>query len=127
MIVTDRCDLLHGGIAELFQCEENGEFLRVRTPYLYPDGDNIDIFCKQQEESMILVTDLAETTRWLRTQSVSLRRSPKQKALIEDACLTHGVEFFRGMLLARCHTKEKLPEVVIRVSQAALRISTYDR
>ncbi|TVR58461.1 MAG: DUF1828 domain-containing protein [Spirochaetaceae bacterium] len=122
MNAADMCGALRSGIEALLQCEDHGEFIRIRTPYLYPDGDNIDVFCKPQDE-LILVTDLAETTRWLRSQTLAPRRSPKQKALIDDACLTHGVEFYRGMLMARCHTREELPVVVTRVAQAALRVS----
>ena len=36
-------------------------------------------------------------------QSPATRRSPNQSRLISDACITHGVEFYRGMLQARCH------------------------
>lgn len=116
------CQNFSGGLSALFTCEQVGEYQRIRTPYLYPDGDNIDVFCKPQGE-VTLVTDLGETTRWLRMQTVSPRRSPKQRALIEDACLTHGVEFYKGMLLARCRQAEQLSAVVFRVAQAALRIS----
>ncbi len=110
------------GLAALFVCRTHGEYQRIRTPYLYPDGDNIDVFCKPQGE-VTLVTDLGETTRWLRMQTVSPRRSPKQKALIEDVCQTHGVEFYKGMLLARCRKTDELSAVVFRVAQAALRVS----
>lgn len=118
----DICKDFQGGLGDLYVCQSHGEYHRIRTPYLYPDGDNIDVFCKPQG-SLTLVTDLGETTRWLRMQTVSPRRSPKQKALIEDACLTHGVEFYQGMLLARCKMGNNLSAVVLRVAQAALRIS----
>ncbi|NMC20348.1 MAG: DUF1828 domain-containing protein [Thermogutta sp.] len=112
------------GLAALFECrpQGDGEYQRIRTPYLYPDGDNIDVFCKPEGDAT-LVTDLGETTRWLRMQTAALRRSPKQTALIEDACLTHGVEFYKGMLLARCRPGDDLAAVVCRVAQAALRVS----
>jgi len=116
------CRDFSGGLAALFNCRPHGEYQRIRTPYLYPDGDNIDVFCKPQGE-VVLVTDLGETTRWLRMQTLSPRRSPKQSALIEDACLTHGVEFYRGMLLARCRPGDQLSAVVLRVAQAAVRVS----
>ena len=95
------CRNLETEIGTLFTCSEQGEYQRIRTPYLYPNGDNIDLFCKAAGDVMT-VTDLAETTGWLRMQSPSLRRSPKQRRLIEDACVTHGIEFYRGMLQARC-------------------------
>lgn len=113
---------LQQGLGALFTCSEQGEYQRIRTPYLYPDGDNIDVFCKV-EGDVVRVSDLAETTGWLRMQSVSPRRSPKQRWLIEDACVTHGVEFYRGMLQARCQTGDELAQVVTRVAQAAVRIS----
>jgi hypothetical protein len=116
------CEELAAGLGALFTCSQQGEYQRIRTPYLYPDGDNIDVFCKPQGD-VLIVSDLGETMRWLRMQTVSPRRSPKQRALINDACLTHGVEFFKGMLMARCRPGDELPAVVTRVAQAALRVS----
>ena len=116
------CEELQDNFGELFTCNEQGDYVRVRTPYLYPDGDNIDLFCRDTGDHVI-VTDLAETTGWLRMQSLSTRRSPKQNRLIEDTRVTHGVEFYRGMLLVRCQPGDNLAEVVTRVAQAALRVS----
>ena len=116
------CRELQRQVGALFTCSEQGDYQRIRTPYLYPDGDNIDLFCKV-EGDVVTVSDLAETTGWLRMQSVALRRSPKQARLIEDACVTHGIEFYRGMLQARCRPGEELAQVVTRVGQAALRVS----
>ena len=91
-------------------------------PISIRDGDNIDLFCKIVDD-VTTVTDLAETTGWLRMQSPALRRSPKHRRLIEDACVTHGIEFYRGMLQARCRRGDELAVVVTRVAQAALRVS----
>lgn len=118
----DFCADIKTGLGELFSCADQGEFCRIRTPYLYPDGDNIDLFCKT-EDGVITISDLGETARWLRMQTLSPRRSPKQSALLSDACQTHGVEFFRGALLARCRSEDSLAAVVSRVAQAALRVS----
>lgn len=113
---------LQEGLGALFTCSEHGDYQRIRTPYLYPDGDNIDVFCKV-EGNVVRVSDLAETTGWLRMQSASARRSPRQSRLIEDMCVTHGIEFYRGMLQARCRPNDELAQVVTRVAQAALRVS----
>lgn len=122
MSQIDICGQFTGGLSQLFACSQQGDYQRIRTPYLYPDGDNIDVYCKPKGD-VIVVSDLGETARWLRMQTVSPRRSPKQRALIEDACVTHGVEFYKGMLLARCRSDEQLAAVVFRVAQAALRVS----
>ena len=122
MNVSRLCEYLQTGVGPLFMCSEQGEYLRVRTPYLYPDGDYIDIFCKV-DGGVMMVSDLAETTAWLRMQSATLRRSSRQRLLIEDVCVTHGIEFHRGMLQARCRSGDELAQVVTRVAQAALRVS----
>ena len=56
-------------------------------------------------------------------QSTAMRRSPRQTRLIEDVCVTHGIEFYLGMLQARCRTEGELGQVVTQVAQAALRVS----
>ena len=122
MNADDAYQGLQRRIGFLFTCTEHGDYQRIRTPYLYPDGDNIDVFCKVEGETLT-VSDLGETTGWLRMQSAALRRSPKQTGLIGDACVTHGIEFYRGMLQARCRPGDELAEVVTRVAQAALRVS----
>ena len=116
------CQDLQRNLGALFTCSEHGDYERIRTPYLYPDGDIIDLFCKVDGDT-VTVSDLAETSGWLRMQSAALRRSPKHKRLIEDACVTHGLEFYRGMLQARCRHGDDLAEVVTRVAQGALRVS----
>lgn len=122
MNAMDLCAEFARGLGELFVCAPHGEYHRIRTPYLYPDGDNIDLFLKPVGD-VVTVTDLGETSRWLRTQTLAARRSPKQNALIADACVTHGVEFYKGMLLARCRPGDSLAAVATRVAQAALRVS----
>jgi hypothetical protein len=54
----------------LFTCEPVDQYMRIQTPYLYPDGDVIDIFCKESD-GIVTLTDLGETLRWLRMQTVT--------------------------------------------------------
>lgn len=114
------CEILAQRLGALFTCAPVNEYTRIRTPFLYPDGDAIDLFLKEQG-GQVTITDLGETLRWLRTQSIAPRRSPKQNKLIEDVCLTHGLELFRGMFLARVRPGDDLAAVVMRLAQGALR------
>lgn len=116
------CHELTAGLGQLFQCEPVAGNVRIRTPFLYPDGDYIDLFFKAQD-SCDVFTDFGETTRWLKNQTISAKRSIKQQAMIEDVCVTHGVEFFRGMLLARVQEPRQISEVVLRLAQACLRVA----
>lgn len=122
MSTINPCNLLRDRLGNLFTCSTVGNYERIRTPYLYPDGDNIDLFCRDHG-GVISISDLGETTRWLRMQTVASKRSPRQQALIEDISLTHGVEFYKGMLLARCGPGGDFSAIVMRVAQAALRVS----
>ena len=116
------CEQLGHGIGRLFTCSSVADYVRIRTPFLYPDGDYIDLYCKADDGSVV-VTDLAETTGWLRMESVKDERTLKQQQVIDATCTTLGVQFHRGMLQARCPQGGELPEVVTRVAQAASRVS----
>ncbi|HPO12196.1 MAG TPA: DUF1828 domain-containing protein [Candidatus Hydrogenedentes bacterium] len=109
-------------LGALFECSPHGDYQRIRTPFLYPDGDSIDLFAKQTG-GVWTITDLGETLRWLRMQSLSPKRSPKQQAIIEDVALNHGVEFFKGMLVVRCSSMPEYAPAVMRLAQAALRVA----
>jgi Domain of unknown function DUF1828 len=114
------CTLIQQQIGELFQCSDAGDYIRIRTPFMYPDGDYIDLFWQQSEEEATL-TDLGETVRWLKMQTISPKRSPKQNQLIQDICLNHGVEFYRGMLQVRYRAGDNLAMALTRLAQAAIR------
>jgi hypothetical protein len=115
------CTSIQEQMGELFRCADVGNYIRIRTPFMYPDGDYIDLFCERASDETTTLSDLGETVRWLKMQTIAPRRSPKQNQMIQDVCLTHGVEFYRGMLLVRCRPGDNLAMVVMRLSQAALR------
>jgi hypothetical protein len=118
------CEMIQKTMGELFTCKAVGNYIRIRTPYMYPDGGYIDLFAEPfGDDKEITISDLGETTRWLRMQTITQKRSAKQLQMIEDIRMTHGVEFFKGMLLARLKPGDNLAVVITRLSQAALRIS----
>ena len=123
MNLVPPCDELARTLSRLFVCSPHGEYQRMRTPFLYPDGEYIDLYCRNESDGTITVSDLGETTRWLRMQTLSPRRSKRQQTLLSDIKLTHGVEFYKGMLLARCRAGDDLACVVTRLAQAVLRTS----
>ena len=105
-----------------FTWKEHGDYYRIRTPFLYPDGDYIDLFCKSEGDT-VTVTDLAETIGWLEIQASSMRHTPIEDRLILDACEPQNVVFRQGELQAQCRPGDSLAEVFTRVAQAALRVS----
>jgi Domain of unknown function DUF1828 len=120
--MTAVCEELAGELGEMFQCSPRGDFVRVRTPFWFPDGGVVDVFVHQRDHQTE-VTDLGETLGWLRLQSTATRRSPKQQRLVQDTCMTLGVELFKGQLVSRAETPAKLAEAILRVGQAVIRVA----
>lgn len=123
-MTSNVCQALTDELGMLFECSPHKEFVRVRTPFLYPDGGVVDVFVRLYEDHFT-VTDLGEALGWLRLQSVSAQRSPKQQRLLQDVCMTLGIELFRGQLLLRGDDNDpaQLSDRVLRVGQAVVRVS----
>ena len=122
-MTTSFCEELKGQLGEMFVCAQApNDLVRVRTPFWLPDGGVIDLFVREAARGGFVVTDLGESLGWLRSQSNSGKRSPKQEKLVNDVCMTLGVELFKGQLVM--HTPpEKVAQSVMRVGQAAVRLS----
>jgi hypothetical protein len=116
------CEQITEQMGLLYTCSPVDQYVRIQTPFLYPDGDIIDIFFQGEGVTGIL-TDLGETLRWLRMQTVTQRQSSKQQQLIADICLTHNVEPYRGMLTVRVKRPEDFVDAITRLSQCILRVS----
>ena len=118
---SDACAAIAEGLGEAFECKPQRQYVRVRTSLLYPDGCVVDVFVRERD-GHIAVTDLGEALGWLRQQTVGGKRSPKQQRLLQDICITLGVELFRGQLLARAANGSGLADLILRVAQAAMRV-----
>ncbi|PZV21445.1 MAG: hypothetical protein DCF21_02365 [Leptolyngbya sp.] len=116
------CQRIADTLGDLFTCEEVNGFTRIRTPYLYPDGDVIDLFYRVSQDRPI-VTDLGETLRWLLSQTTSEFLSKKQEQAIQDILLTHDVELYRGSLVVRVGATESLASATMRLAQATIAVS----
>ena len=87
--MSELCDTLQSGLGQLYTCSELGRYVRIRTPFLYPDGGVIDVFRLQTPDGVSL-TDLGESLRWLALRFVSLFDdtldvcSPEDFRLLED-------------------------------------------
>ena len=123
MNAHELCVSLGKSLPALFECTPAPrEGVRVRTPLMYPDGGVVDVFVVEQS-GHCYVTDFGETLGWLRMQSTSAGRSPKQTRLVEDTCQTLGVKLHRGQLVLRTNGADGLGEAVLRLAQAAVRVS----
>ena len=117
------CEMIAAQLGALFQCSVTSRgHVRIRTPFYYPDGGLVDVFLVTHD-GQESITDFGEALGWLRSQSIRGRRTPKQDKLIQDVCLTQGVELFKGQIVSRLPGQALLARTVIRVSQAAVRMA----
>lgn len=116
------CDDINKYIGRQFICSNFNRFIKVQTPYLYPDGDIVDIFVKSNDSGLIL-TDLGETIAWLSSQSISHSLSERKNQLIEDLIFMYQVERYKGMLIKRCNNSENLSSAIVDLCQAIIRVS----
>ena len=98
------------------------EGVLVRTPFLYPDGDIVEV-CVIERDGRFAVTDHSEALGWLGMQSVSGNLSPNQLRLVDDVCQTLGVELNGGRLVLRCNDALELGKAIHMVGQAVVRVS----
>ena len=120
---NELCASLGRTLPPLFECSlAPREGVRVRTPMMFPDGGIVDVFVLERGDTYI-VTDFGDALGWLSVQSVSRNRSRRQNLLIEDVCQTLRVDLYRGQIVLRNVERDDLGEGVIRVAQAAVRIS----
>lgn len=95
-----------GQLKEGFQCIPSKERLRIITPYLYPEGDLIEIFIEDLGDGRIKVTDLGESFRHLHSQGFDINASPKRKFLAETIASRVNVELSRGKLIRIAEASE---------------------
>ncbi|NCC51117.1 MAG: DUF1828 domain-containing protein [Spartobacteria bacterium] len=116
------CTMLSNELGGLFSCSPHRDYVRIRTPFWYPDGGVIDVYATKRDGRFI-VTDLGESLGWLKQQSVSAKRTDKQNRLLQDVCLTLGVELFKGQLVMKSAAPKEFAHSVIKLGQAAVRVS----
>ena len=94
----------------------------VRTQFMYPDGDIIDVFVEPTDETYS-VTDYGEALGWLQLQSFSDKLTPNQRVMIEDICMTLGIQFDMGELKLTGVDESPLGDTIHRLGQASVRVS----
>ena len=57
------CDALQSSLGQLYTCTEMDRYIRIRTPFLYPDGDVIDVYQSRTAEGIACSPFKRHTTR----------------------------------------------------------------
>ena len=120
-LTTQICSSLHTQLGSMFECLPAGERVQIRTPFVYPDGDNIDLYWRDTPQGQV-ISDLGDTYGWLFINGAHDKLTSKQNQAYDGACLTYGVERRDGLLLTYV-VDGKLAEAVVRLAQAIMAIS----
>lgn len=97
--------------------------IRIETVFKYPDGTSIEVFIKPPNLLETRLTDMGQTTAWLLDLQVKPWLSKKRRQLVEDALRTFDVKQIGGELVTDIQDIKQLPDGVIRLSQACLRMA----
>ena len=123
MSLESLCSSIREWFHEQWECTPAPEgSIRVRTPYMYPDGGILDLFVLEDGDSY-KVTDFGETVAWLRMRMGSTKLSPERRVQISAACRTHGVVNNHNQLELANVAANGLPRAVVQLAATATRVS----
>lgn len=116
-------EFLQGTLGESFECSLTQlRAVQVRTPFLYPDGDLIDVFVEPRD-SCFLVTDYGETWGQIQMQSFSDELSWDQERMGKKICKRWGIELDRGHLALLVGDSARIGDAVLVLGRAATELS----
>jgi hypothetical protein len=101
---------------------EDSGYEVVRTPFLYPDRDHIELFLRETHDGQLLVSDLGQTVMKISEYGFVLRNSPKRRAMVFQITSSLGVRFENGSLLVTTSLAEagySIWQLVIAVQRLA--------
>lgn len=99
--------------------------LRIETPFLYRDGDHIDVFLTERD-SYYTLSDFGQTVLQLHNEGVQLDHNTAALQFIQSACTHLGVTFYLGELELRIAPWSEFMVVdsIRRLCQVCIQAST---
>ncbi|MEJ7811178.1 MAG: DUF1828 domain-containing protein [Gemmatimonadaceae bacterium] len=105
-----------------WECGADEGFLRLATPFRYPDGGAIELYIEARSAGFV-VTDFGEAFRFLETSGLDPLRSPVRERLIAIATKLGGAHLDDGVLEVSVLTPEGLLSAAARLGQVVTRIA----
>lgn len=94
------------------------KFVEIQTLYVYPDGSPAKLYVPLNDPLMVF--DLGETIRWLRSQVGEIEQPGMRDELVNKVCASRGVMFQSGMFTSRVSSIEALPDAVDQLARATV-------
>ena len=104
--------------------------LRMATPFLYPNGDRIDVFLEEKQGDLftpLSLSDYGHTALYLRDAQVQIDVRDKMRDVLDSILTQLNVSYIDGDLSVDIREAEPtdLRDAIFRLSQACLRISDF--
>ena len=112
---------------------EDSGYEVVRTPFLYPDRDHVELFVRETNDGQLLVSDLGQTLMKISQYGFVLRNSPKRRAMVFQITSSLGVRFENGSLLVTTplaqagHSIWQLMMAIQRLADLVFTVGSYVR
>lgn len=103
-------------------CNADGEFLRLETPFRYPDGGAVELFVESRVGSF-LVTDYGEAFRFLETSGLDPLRSPTRQRLIDIATKLANARIDEGAIEIEVRSAVDVFPALLRLGQVVSRVA----
>jgi hypothetical protein len=104
--------------------------LRMSTPFLYPNGDRIDVFLEVKQGDLftpLSLSDYGHTALYLRDAQVKIEANDRKTDVLGSILTQLNVNYSNGDLSIDIQEAQPtdLSDAIFRLSQACLRISDF--
>lgn len=99
--------------------------VRIETAFLYPEGSSVDLFVLDScsADSFGRLSDVGETMDWLLDVQIQPETSPRLLEIVNQVLHSCGVTLEAGSLSVALPTIDDLPDAIVRLGQACLRVA----
>jgi hypothetical protein len=104
--------------------------LRMSTPFMYPNGDHIDVFLEAKTDSLFMplsLSDYGQTSLYLRGAQIEMNASSRKREIVSLILAQLNVKQRNGDLFVEIADSNPtdITDAIFRLSQACLRISDF--
>lgn len=122
-LLATLADRLQADLGPLFSAAGQHNAVAIATPFLYPDGTAITIYCQPQREQL-LVSDQGQTSRWLMQQYATDRWTAREIRIRRTLCQNRGIALQSEVVQTQCPWRAAaLIPAVIQVAQACVELT----
>lgn len=123
MKCTELIKTISESIPGLFICESNDRYTALSTPFLYPDGDIIEIFIFKSSDNSFILTDMGETLRYLFDHHADPYSSSKRREILVETLRYFNAEFTNGEIRKTVNDISELTDSIFLFGQCINRLT----